>query len=108
MTQSVAQISADEAKVVLDTDHNVIFLDVRTPAEYAKGRIPGSINIPLDTLSTEIHSQLPDTSKKVVVYCFSSSRSDMAIPLLQQMGYTNAVSLVHGLLEWGAKKYPFA
>lgn len=99
-------ISVDEAKVVLDTKDGTIFLDVRTPGEYGRGKIEGSINVPVDQVASSIAAAIPDRSKKIIAYCLSGSRSDLAALELQQLGYANAFSMTHGLLEWRAKKYP--
>lgn len=101
-------ISVDEAKVVLDTKDGTVFLDVRTPGEYSRGKIEKSINIPVDQVADTVLAAIPDKSRKIIAYCLSGSRSDMAAVMLEQLGYTNVFSMTHGLLEWRAKKYPLA
>ena len=65
-----------------------VLLDVRTPQEYREGHIPGSINIPLQSLSTA--DQIPaGKDAPLFVYCHSGARSSQAIRLLAGMGYTN-------------------
>lgn len=105
MDNSVAQISADEVKSAIDSREEVVLLDVRTPGEYSRGKIEGSINIPVDSLESGT-AALPDKNKKIIAYCLSGSRSDIAASILRQMGYQNVFSMTHGLLEWRAKKYP--
>jgi len=69
-----------------------VLLDVRTPQEYREGRIPGSINIPLQSLSTadQIHAGKDAT---LFVYCYSGARSSQAVRLLAGMGYTNTKNI---------------
>lgn len=62
---------------------NAVILDVRTPEEYAEGRVPGSVNIPLDSLGT---APL-DKTKKYYVYCRSGVRSSAACDYLKKQGY---------------------
>ena len=67
-------------------------LDVRTPQEYREGRIPGSINIPLQSLSTA--DQIPaGKDAPLFVYCYSGARSSQAVRLLAGMGYTNTKNI---------------
>jgi rhodanese-related sulfurtransferase len=102
---TISQITVEEVKSALDSKEDMILLDVRTPGEYSRGKIEGSINVPVDSLESAI-DMLPDKNRKVIAYCLSGSRSDMAVQILRQMGYTHVFSMTHGLLEWRAKKYP--
>lgn len=71
---------------------NAILLDVRTTLEYASGRIPGSIHLPLDRLG-EIEQIVPDKDTPLFVYCLSGARSGTAADLLRAMGYSNAQNI---------------
>lgn len=69
-----------------------VLLDVRTPQEYQEGHIPGSINIPLQSLSTA--DQIPaGRDAPLFVYCYSGARSGQAVRLLARMGYTGAKNI---------------
>ena len=68
-----------------------VLLDVRTPGEYAEGRIPGSRNLPLDRLNGEALPREPDTP--LFVYCYSGARSAQAAARLRQLGYTDVTDL---------------
>lgn len=106
MTNAVPQISADELKKALDKKENIVLLDVRTPQEFAKKRIDGSINLPLDRIEAEIAVIITDKNQKVFAYCLSGSRSNIAADTMIKLGYCQVFSLTSGLLAWGAKKYP--
>ena len=69
-----------------------VLLDVRTPQEYREGHIPGSVNVPLQSLSTA--DQIPaGKDAPLFVYCHSGARSSQAIRLLAGMGYTNTKNI---------------
>ena len=69
-----------------------VLLDVRTPQEYREGHIPGSINVPLQSLSTA--DQIPAGKDTLLfVYCYSGARSAQAVRLLAGMGYTNTKNI---------------
>ncbi len=90
----------------INEKQDVIILDVRTALEYARGKIEGSINIPVDDIETKISAIFPDKNKIMYVYCLSGSRSDLAVTILQKLGYLKAYSMISGLLMWKSKKYP--
>lgn len=62
-------------------------VDVRSKGEYQGGHIKGSVNIPVDQLSQQLH-RLPDKSKPIITCCASGMRSATAKSILQSSGYT--------------------
>lgn len=86
-------------KIVKGGDSSYLLVSVQTPDDYAKGHIPGSINIPfLKIAETASLSQLP-RDKKIVFSCEDGHRSMAAALLLGQLGYdTRVVSM--GLSNW--------
>ena len=79
-------------------DAGATLVDVRTPAEYADGAIPGSINVPLDDLR-ERFGELP--AGRLIVHCKVGQRGHTAVRLLAQLG-RDAVNLDGGYLTWSA------
>lgn len=73
-------------------------LDVRSPAEFAGGAVPGAVNVPVQVIAAEIaqHAQPTDT---LVLYCHSGGRSDMATRILRSMGYAKSYNL-GGMKDW--------
>ena len=96
---SYRQISMDEAVKMMKNEKNYIILDVRRPDEYAKGHIPGAINVPNEEIGTEEIPELPDQSQLILVYCRSGRRSKEASEKLVKLGYTNIVEF-GGILDW--------
>lgn len=62
-------------------------IDVRTPMEYRQGHIKNALNIPLNTLSSELDKI--DKSKPVITCCASGIRSGQAKGILTSKGYQN-------------------
>ncbi len=79
-------------------------LDVRTPGEFAQGRIAGAKNIPLDQLDRRA-AEVP-TDRTVVVACRSGGRSRAAIGRLKALGHTDLVNLDGGLTAWESAGLP--
>ena len=67
-----------------------LLVDVRSPAEFRSGSVPGAINIPLDTITQQL-SRFKG-AKNIVVFCRSGNRSRMAEQILKQNGYTMVIN----------------
>ena len=80
---------------------NAVLLDVRTPQEYGEGHIPGSKNVPLQTLD-KVRSVVENKDAELFVYCYSGARSKQAAVVLGQMGYTN-VQNIGGIAAYQGK-----
>ncbi len=89
-------VGPDELDDVLEMGWTLI--DVRTPAEHAKGSIPHSINLPLDSLREDIPSV---GDGPFVVYCEVGQRGHTATSLLHELGM-KARNLDGGYRTWRA------
>ena len=69
---------------------NAYLVDVRTPAEFAEGNVPGSVNIPLDQVQNQLSKF--KNHESIVVFCRSGNRSGQAKAILEQNGFTNVVN----------------
>lgn len=81
-----------------DAPGEVFLLDVRTPREYAGGRIPGSVLIPMNQVPNRL-AEIP-RDRKVVVVCATGARSAAVTNYLQQRGYRGAVNYTRGVVDW--------
>lgn len=98
-------VSAEEAQRVFEQysgagENGVLFVDVRTPKEYAARRVPGAKLVPFEELETRYKREIPDSSGKVFVYCMSGERSRFACEFLGKMGYTNLYHIRDGMQGW--------
>jgi len=82
-------------------DNGAVLLDVRTPQEYREGHIPGSKNIPLQTID-KVDAVVENKDTTLYVYCYSGARSRQAASMLQHMGYTN-VNNIGGISAYSGK-----
>ncbi len=76
-------------------EQGAVLVDVRSPAEFASGSAPGTINIPLQELGSRLH-EIP-CSVPVVLCCASGTRSGMARMMLKKNGYGQ----VYNIGAWG-------
>ncbi|MCR5107362.1 MAG: hypothetical protein K6B28_04290 [Lachnospiraceae bacterium] len=94
-----AQISQDEAKLMMKDDDGHVIVDVRRADEYARGHIPGAILIPNEEIGTEQPKELPDKNQIILVYCRTGRRSKEAARKLADMGYVHVYEF-GGIEDW--------
>lgn len=92
-------ITAAEAKEIMDRETGFVILDVRTEEEYAEGHVPGAILIPDYEIEARAEEELPDKDRMLLVYCRSGRRSKIAAEALVEMGYTNIYEF-GGIIDW--------
>src|SRR5438105_10359867 len=77
-----------------------VVLDVREPDEYEQGALPGAVHLPRGHLESKIETQVGDRSTPIVIHCASGVRSAFAAKTLQDLGYTDVVSMTGGFNKW--------
>lgn len=91
------RVSPEDAKRLLD--EGWVYVDVRTPEEFAAGHPAGAYNVPLGPeLVPAIEALFPSRETEIVVGCQAGGRSLRALGLLEQAGYTRVVDQRAG---WG-------
>ncbi len=95
-----ADIREVDPKDIADHLDDYRVLDVREPDEYQQGALPGAVHVPRGQLEFSIEGRLPDKSAPVAVYCAGGTRSAFAAKTLQELGYTNVVSVAGGFNKW--------
>ena len=96
---SYEQITAEEAKTIMDTETDYIIIDARTDEEFAEGHIEDAILIPEYEIANRAEKELPDKDALILVYCRSGRRSKIASDELVKLGYTN-VKEFGGIIDW--------
>lgn len=92
-------ITAQQAKEIMDTQKGYVILDTRTREEYDESHIPGAILIPYDEILQKAESVLTDKNQLLLVYCRSGRRSKLASEDLVKLGYTN-IQEFGGIIDW--------
>ena len=78
----------------------VVVLDVREPDEYEQGSLLNVVHIARGHLEAQVETKIVDKSAPVIVYCAGGVRSAFAAKTLQELGYTNVVSMAGGYGKW--------
>ena len=93
------QITAEQAKTIMDTEKDYVIIDARTEEEFAEGHIENAILIPEYEIKDRAEKELPDKEQLILVYCRSGRRSKIASEELVNLGYTN-VKEFGGIIDW--------
>ena len=94
------QITAEEAKEMIDTLDDEIILDVREQDEYDAKHIPDAILLPVGMIDEDTaEGVIPEKDSIVLVYCRSGNRSKTASNKLVQLGYTQVYEF-GGINDW--------
>jgi glyoxylase-like metal-dependent hydrolase (beta-lactamase superfamily II)/rhodanese-related sulfurtransferase len=116
--KSVAQMLADASAVVpfmslvelkahIDSGaDDLLILDVRERDAHERGRIAGSRLLPRGQLELRVNAELPDPTRRIVVYCELGQISTLATATLREMGFQRAVALDGGMQAWREVGYP--
>jgi molybdopterin/thiamine biosynthesis adenylyltransferase/rhodanese-related sulfurtransferase len=79
---------------------NVFVLDVREPDEYDEGALENAVHIPRGHLEAQIEGRALDRDQTIVVYCAGGVRSAFAARTLQELGYSDVLSMAGGFGKW--------
>ena len=101
-----ADVSPQEALAL--AEQGTLFLDVRSPEEYASGHVPGAVNIPYDEVSARISEIESRRGDPVVVYCEKGPRASKASATLAGAGFSSVRSLAGHMAAWRASGLPVA
>jgi uncharacterized metal-binding protein/rhodanese-related sulfurtransferase len=92
--------SRDWLRAQIESQSDVIILDVRASKGFEQGHIEGSINIPLKQLPVQYRDQLPERSATIICVCNGSIQAAYASMFLYSRGYHNVYSLSGGYSGW--------
>ncbi|MCA9045406.1 MAG: sulfurtransferase [Planctomycetaceae bacterium] len=104
--EKVRECQVADVKQRLDADESFHLVDVREESEYARGHLPGAIHIGKGVIERDIEEKIPDTAAPIVLYCGGGYRSALAADALQQMGYTDVISMDGGWRGWNEAGLP--
>lgn len=103
--QTTTDITAKEARTMLQKDTSIVLLDVRSPGEHMEERIADKPLMPLQYVESRIAQLEPYKNRKIIVYCRSGNRSGLAVEILREYGF-NAFNMEGGIIQWKREKFP--
>jgi rhodanese-related sulfurtransferase len=85
-----------------------VLVDVREDSEWTAGHAAGAIHLGKGVIERDIETKVPDKKARLVLYCGGGFRSALAADALQQMGYTDVISLDGGWRAYQDSGLPIA
>jgi sulfur-carrier protein adenylyltransferase/sulfurtransferase len=82
-------------------------LDVREPDEYEQGAVPNAVHVARGNLEFSVEGRLPDKNAPIAIYCAGGVRSAFATKTLQDLGYSDVVSIIGGFNKWKDEGLPW-
>jgi len=104
--EGYADFSAIEAQEQLSVNKNVVILDIRTPAEFNSGHVPGAINIDFYNKNFENELKRLDKDAQYFVYCRTGNRSSSALKMMHKLGFTRVWHMYKGIVDWAGAGLP--
>jgi sulfur-carrier protein adenylyltransferase/sulfurtransferase len=104
----ITEVDTATAQARIEAGGNVVVLDVREPDEYDAGALPNAVHIPRGHLEAQIEGRVLDKASTVVVYCAGGVRSAFAAKTLQELGYSDVLSVAGGFGRWKDEGRPWA
>lgn len=103
---SGSDVSQETLLAQIQSPEPPLVLDVRTPAEFASGHVPGAVNVPVDEVAQRIAALAPSRERDIVVYCEKGPRARQAQATLEQAGFADVYHLEGDMSAWRSAKLP--
>lgn len=104
--QRIKECSAAEVQARLARGEQFHFIDVREDHEFEIDHAAGARHLGKGIIERDIETVIPDKQAPIILYCGGGYRSALAADALQQMGYTDVVSMDGGIKSWRDAGYP--
>ncbi|MGD8937332.1 MAG: rhodanese-like domain-containing protein [Thiogranum sp.] len=110
----IREVTPEQLQEMLDSQDDVLLVDVRESSEHEQGHIKGAMLVPRGILEAAADPTYPKhqmelsaaRQRPVVLYCATGGRSAMAADTLQLMGFSNVCSLDGGFVRWAQENRP--
>lgn len=110
---TITECSVREARECLNP--GTLFIDIREPAEFHRGCVPGAIHLPRGLLEFDLHAivdrarsdyNVAHEDQAIILYCGTGGRSALAAKTAEEMGYRNVKSMDGGIVAWVQARFP--
>lgn len=105
LLSGIQQVGPAELATLVNRD-NALVIDLRNPAEFAKGHIAGSRNVQMSQFDPENKALAPAKALPVVLVCHVGQTASMAAQRLRKAGFTRVAVLAGGIRAWQAADLP--
>lgn len=105
LNSSYGDISIEQARQLIESNPDLIIVDVRTPEEFATGYLKGAINLCVECDAQLLLDNL-DPNDEILLYCRTGRRSANALRILRENGYEKVYNMLGGITAWINSGYP--
>ena len=102
---SYGDISIEQARRLIETNPDLVIVDVRTPEEFATGYLEGAVNLCVECDAQLLLDNL-DPNDDILLYCRTGRRSANALEILRENGYEKVYNMLGGITAWVNAGYP--
>lgn len=103
----IKEISVSDLVRMMSKEDHFELLDIRTPAEIERGVLPDARVLSMHQIPLKL-SYFTESTKQIVIYCRTGSRSAQVCRFLNQQGINNVISLRGGVVKWAAGGHSMA
>ena len=93
-------VTVDEAAKLVQSNTNVVVLDVRTPREFESGHIKGATNINFNDKDFAKKVAALDKNKTYIIHCAAGGRSGKACEQIKTLDFKNMLHMNEGFNKW--------
>ena len=95
-------ITREQLRAKVEAGDDFVLVDALAPMSFARSRLPGAVNIPLEWVDDRAPRRIPDLDTEVVVYCvdYDCDSSVQVGERLVALGYRNVLHYAGGKKEW--------
>jgi rhodanese-related sulfurtransferase len=99
-----APAAVNAAEVYMKLNSNIHIIDVRTPEEYAQGRVPGAVNVELPDILDYFENRIaPSSYDSIFLFSKDHQESMIANAALRLLGYNNVFNVRWGMASWNSQ-----
>ena len=102
----VRETTPEQVREKQEANESFHFVDVREESEWQRGHAAGAVHLGKGIIERDIEKAVPDHNAEIILYCGGGYRSALAADALQEMGYTNVISMDGGWTRWRELGYP--
>ena len=99
-----ADVTVNEAWELIQSEPELVVLDVRTQTEYDDGHIEGAINIPVEEIADRLSELSADDD--ILVYCRTGNHSGTAVRIMEENGFSKIYHMHEGISTWVSEDLP--
>lgn len=105
-TPMIENVDVNKAAELLESDTDIVVLDVRTPEEFSSERIAGAVNI--DFRAADFSEKLAslDKNQTYLVHCAAGGRSAKSRDIMEKAGFTSIYHMDGGMGAWESAGKP--